>query len=556
MSPAIQSVQTVENPGEVISRRRQEIEELDRYWAVKEKEYAEGQGAGSQARWEAGQIRQLLHGLILPRLDWVSGLPPINQAVFLNLMVPFDTDGGIRDFLLHFCQVDVINGNQLEVVERDPYEREVYILHDLYKAKKTLDVISTLRRSLTEKDREFPSRFSKAEQEKILTSLEGVLNLLFTQILPPHHRHELISNLSPDHLTVESVAKRRKDGVLYAYPHVLKKYDYRRFFFLIYFKEGFRAKMGEEERDFRYNFLNFQLLKKEFLIHWMTRGLKNNPQKYSHYARYIIRNKSLLAHIVENPEKEGELLMELAAPQFNDLVAQVNEELPQGEKLEVEAESQTYGLFGRLKEQVVQTVKSIRQQPQAAVAPAPKPSAPVAPVGAAAPGEKPKEWRVVLLTHEQIANPFFTNNTSAFTSGLNILRVRMGESYGNFRDYVTQTLENSPETAQVRRRTPKHEWTLPYLIIHDTPKGPVYYLVVLGAEAKTKPRGMGYQSKESYDLTPYFVFAASQPEDGFGEAVGDRVAGGHTLREYSFQTGGVVRKVLDLLSHIKQKDKR
>lgn len=553
-------VEPVENPANLIQKLTAELTRQDGYWGSQEKLYAETQGAGSAARWEAGQIRRLLDSLIKPKLTQISALSPQMQSNLLNLMVPFDAEGGIRGFLLHFFQIVEDPQGNLVFQERDSFEREVYILYDLYKVKKTMEVIQVLQKAIRDPAKRFPSVYSPEEQEAILTQLNQVMNLLFTQCLPPHHRHDLISNLSPAYLTRESVENRRKAGLVYSYPHVLNKYDYRRFFFLIYFKEGFKAKMGEQEREFRFNFLKFQALKKEYLLNWMTQGLKNHPNKFKMYSKIVMRGKTLLAQIVDDPSRETALLQELPTPVFNDLVSQVNEQVAPDQKLDVEPESENFGPYKKLREQLTQAVavaKSTLSTLKGMVeSPPPEPVSYTPEPAPVLPADGKPVWQITLMNHQQIANPFFHNTLATYNTQLNLLRARMGDQYKPFAQYVSDRLESTPESVSVRRRTPKHEWTLPYHLRKISSKGTEDYLLVLGAEAKAKPKGMGYASKETYAFTPFFVLGATKPEEGFGDPVGERSAKGMSFQEYSFQQPAVIKTALELIQIIQEKSTR
>jgi hypothetical protein len=563
--------------GEALHSRKVEVSQAVSAWAEREAAWGASDPAAGQ---EAGQVRALLGGLLLPALERLGALPPEEQSRLVNLMVPFDSDGGLNDFLLHFFQLAQGEGAEMRFDLREPFERELFILHDLYKLKRTLEVVETIRRAGRNPDARFASRFTPEQQMGILNRLEEVLTLMFTQTLPQRHRQTLIDTISPALLSAEALLERRERGLMYTFPHVLERYDYRRFFFLIYFKEGLKAKFENEERSYRYNFLHFQWLKREFLIHWLSARLRGNPDKFKLYSGIQLRGKSLLGWITERPEREGELLLEMPAAAFSALVGQLNSQVAAEERVGFEPETERFGLYHQLKAKLheaaalargpIQTLRDFVQEHRAdappklgpAPEPAPEPPPPAAPAAPEPQSPEPQSpessqtsWSARLLDKSKITNPFLLPSASGYNTQLAALKMRLGPAYGSFAQFVAALLENTPEMNTVRRRTPKHEWTLPYLIKRVTPEQMREYLLVLGAEVKAKPRGMGYQTKEAYTFTPYFVFAAAQPEDGFGQSTGERKAAGQAFAEYSFTMPAVLARAQELFKLIKQKSK-
>lgn len=544
-------VESVDESGGALARARADVEEWLAYWSAKEEEW---RSALPGAANEAAQVRTLLHDLVAPALERLRALPPLEQARFVNLMVPFDGEGGLRDFLLHFFQLSQRSGEGPEYQARDPFEREVYILHDLYKVKKTLEVIETIRRASRQPETRFPSRFTPDQQLSILNRFEEVLSLMFSQTLPVEHRQEIMDRISPAYLSASELLKRREAKLLYTYPHVLEHYDYRRFFFLIYFKEGLKARFENEDRTYRYNFLHFQWLKREFLVHWLESRLRGNPRKFKMYSQYKVRGKSLLAWITEAPESETELLMEMPTPEFHAMVGQIDEQMPAGEKMGFDAETEKFGLYHKLKAQLVeatglakapiQTLRQIVADAEAAPAPAAPPPKPVEP-----------HWEVTLLDKGRITLPFLTAQAAEFPAQLAAFRTKMGSAYSEYAGFAEKLLDNTPEMSQVRRRTPRHEWTMPYHVKRVFPDDTREYLLVIGADVKAKPRGMGYQVKEAYAFAPYLVFAAARAEDGFGEPVGERHALGAVFQEYALDRQPVLRRCMEVLEAVRAKSK-
>ena len=307
---------TIEDPRKVMPKLLAEVKGWEAFWAGKEKDAITAAGEKSLAAQEYHQIRRFLKIFVTPRLNEVGELQPADQVRMLNLLTPFDTEGGLRDFMLHFFQITEGDGDDLIYDNRDAFERELYVLHDLYKVKKTQEVIDVIRAS----GGEFPSVMSPEDQRTTLDQLAIILSMMYAQALPSEHRERIRQDISPKYLTARELLKRRESGLLFLYPHVREKYDYRRFFFLIYFKNGLRTKVGTDEQEFKYNFAHFQTLKREFLINWLASSLKGNPRKMELYSQYKLHGKTIRQWVEAHPENEAEYLMQMPAPAFKDTI--------------------------------------------------------------------------------------------------------------------------------------------------------------------------------------------------------------------------------------------
>lgn len=339
-------------PEQRLAQHRESLRVWDAYWRDKVEDY--GAADDTEALAEVAQIRAFIRELVMPRLEQVAQSPPAQLGPFLKLMIPFASEGGLQEFLLHFFQLEQDGAGKLVYRRRDPFERDVFLLHDLYKVRKTLEVVDTLRMARGIPERRFPSRFSEADIRRTLDGMTEILQLLYRQCLPPQQVTELVPQLGPHLFHGAAVLARREADVCHGLPQALEKYDYRRFFFLLYFKSGLRAKVGGEARDLRYNFLHFQILRQEFLQHWLTEVLREHPQKYQAYQRYAFRGKTLLAWIAEAPEQEADLLAEMSAPAFESVAGEVNALVPDELKVGAATESATTGFHFRLKQQLAE----------------------------------------------------------------------------------------------------------------------------------------------------------------------------------------------------------
>ncbi|MEE8397133.1 MAG: hypothetical protein V3S29_13840, partial [bacterium] len=126
-------------PSETIDRLRADLRQWEAYWQVQQKAVEGTEGAASPAAIEAAAVRTMLRSIIGPRLDQLAANKSPHLSMLLNLMVPFDTVGGLEEFMLHFFQVAEETGGHPYFAARDPYERDLYVLYDLYRVKKTME---------------------------------------------------------------------------------------------------------------------------------------------------------------------------------------------------------------------------------------------------------------------------------------------------------------------------------------------------------------------------------------------------------------------------------
>ncbi|MCZ6841809.1 MAG: hypothetical protein O7G32_03140 [SAR324 cluster bacterium] len=553
-------VPNLAEPSETLAVMRDEIRKWDAYWAERHDSAADG--GRSPAALEAMAARRMLRGLLAPLVDQLAKESSPHLGLFLNLMVPFDSRGGLRDFMLHFFQFADDGPENLEYEQRGLFERDVYVLYDLYRVQKTLDVVQTLKAARQNPERIFPSIYDEERIGWILNSIEQVLSLLFEQCLPAQHRKDILPRLSPSFLKSRALLERRETDLLYTLPHVLEKYDYRRFFFLIYFKQGLKTKMRDKETEFHYDFLQFQVLKHEFLVHWLTGPLSNDPRKYGIYKKYIVRGKSLLEWISEDPSQEQNLLKGMSSYVLNDMASQVNEVLPEELRVGTVPESQDFGFYHQLKQNLeravdmvrapIESLRKIAEEEDSAeeVPPLPPPPEPSPPPVPQASAVEP-HWDVTLLKKNHVPKPFLMESVAGYDAKLNSFRARLAREWREFSGYVSDLLEKTPEISTIRRRTPKHEWVMPYRLRWIDEAGNRDYLLILGVEVKARPRGMGYQAKEAYNFKPYFVFGAEKEDEDFGTEVGERAAAGGTFKEFDGQHPAVSKKVMELIEVLK-----
>jgi len=544
-------------------------------WASKLKElqeqyFSDSVDSASEAVQEVMSMRRFLGKFLSHRMEWISTkvTDPTLSRRYLQVLPPFHQKGGIKSLLFHFYQLkDTEDKKGVLFESATPEEREVRVLWDIYKLRKTIESILVLEKELEAPDA-FPSIFTLETRKKRLGELKNVFKLMFKMCIQPAHQKALYRSLGPEHITAEAIVKRSESGVSLVYPHVLKKLDYRNHFFFIYFFSGMKAKVAGEMREFRFNYLDFEIIKQEFLTNWLTKKLQGNPQKNAIYEQYKIGDSTLAELIAKDPGREVEILQQLPYELFNDLTSKVNEEVDEELKTKVETFSDSFGDFAEVKSKFEQalevaklTIDKIKEKflspepsaPPEVKAPEPEPE----PEPEPKPEEAPKEisFKVIPVKKNEIDFPFNVKSNADFSKRLNILRAKMGnQAYGELNKKLSKLFSNTSESAMIQRRTPKHEWVMPYLVKEFLGDDVVQeHLVVLGAEVKAKGLGMGYSAssgQNAYQFTCFFNYATAQPEPSFGAPIEQRSVRGQPFSEYTNVEPLVREKALMLIELI------
>lgn len=505
---------------------------------------------------EVLNMRKFLGKFLQNRLDWIVNRVE-NKALrkkYLNVLPPFQQKGGVKTLLLHFYQMEESeNKRSMVYKQKNDIEKEVAILWDIYKLRKTIESINTIRSSLNGPD-PFASSISVEKRIQCLDSLKGVFQLLFQMCIKKEYQKDLYSNLSPELVNSEAILKRMEEGISYVYPHVIQKFDYRNHFFYVYYFPGMKAKIGGEMKQFRYNYLDFEIIKQDFLIGWMNKRLQNNPQKKEIYKKYAIGNKTIEQIITENPDQEIKILQQLPINVFNDITAEINEAVSEELKTEVESFSENVGEFAEATESfnkaqtlarfslkklkafiINKTEDPVVQEP---VEPAP----PIEPEEPEPPEEEKVSFEVIKIKKNQIDFPYFQKETAAYKQKLAMLRTKMGVNFTDFSKNLSRFFASVSESAYIRRRTPTHEVIYPNLIKETRGDTVTNHLLILGAEAKSKQLGMGYGAKSAesaFSFTCFFVYGCDQDQQEMGNSIDTRNARGVEFKIYDFKNPAV-----------------
>lgn len=557
---------SVENPDQYIENCYNEVEKWKNYWKEKQEEYFEQTfDTNSPAVLEANEIRRFFNQHLQGKLTKIKESSPQEKLQALRFLIPFNAENGITDFILHFFQLE-IQGGKPEYVQRDPFEKEVRILYDIYKIKKTMECIDVMRKTVGHPDKEFKSQFSEAEKKENLEQLREVLKVLFRFTIKPEFQKSLFENISMDTISGESIFERRVGNLFYCYPHVIEKYDYRNLFFFIYFREGLSAKVGKADKTFHYNYMNFEILKQEYLTHWLESKLKDNPQKQQIYKTFKVNERTIASWLEEDPSQEMALLKELPVSTFNNLVHEVNDHVEDDLKSDIPSMDETHGEMGEFKKGIKEAAKLARsslkklksflnrkKEVDETPPEPPEPSKPEADVPAPK-ADLGSQWQIMALTAKQIPYFYLCQSASKYRSKLAMVRSKLGGEFQNLEKLVTKLMVAFGETGAVRRRTPKHDWTVPYAMKYTEGGHVTDYLFILGGEAKVKAKGMGYSAGDEYNYLPYVIFALGSPDETYGEVEGERRVRNKTFYEYSIANPQARAKVVEFMQMIQNKE--
>ena len=494
-------------------------------------------------------MRKFLGQFLQNRLDWIVKEVDDEQIrrKYLNMLPPFPQKGGIKTLFRHFFQVvESENKKDLTYQPKTESEREISVLWDIYKLRRTIQSIDNIRKSLRAPD-PFKSVYDLKRRNHCLISLKSAFQLMFQMCIRKEFQKELYQNLSPSIITPQALLDRKEKGIEYVYRHVLKKYDYRNHFFYIYYFPGMKAKIGGEIKKFAFNYLDFELIKQEFLIDWLNRKLAGNPKKKEAYRLYMLGTKTLEQIVEETPEKELEILHQLPLNVFNDLTAEVNEEVAETEKTAVDPFSENHG------EHAI-ALKNVKEAKRAATfslkllksfvagkrdnpvndetVATPKPGLP------SKPEPVKSTYEIIKIKQNQIDYPYFQKETTNYKQRLALLKVKMGiELYNEFNNRLSKFFASVADTAIIRRRTPKHEVIFPHYIKENIGDQTIKHILILGAEVKSKQLGMGYGTKsasDTFSFTGFFVYGSEVPSPSYGAAIDTRNAMGATFQIYDF----------------------
>lgn len=522
-------------------------------------------GIGTVEKSEYLALNEYLNNFLVPRLEWISNT--VNNAElrtrYMLALLPFNQHGNIKNFLLHFFQFeDNVKTRKLNLSYLFDYEREIRILWDVYKVTKTLDSIFVMLDAMTEA-KPFSSIFSKTYIVKLLDTLYSLFSELIKTAIKPEYHFEILNNFPMSCFSPESILNRRVTNHYIINDEMLKKYDFRNYLFHLFYKSSLKIDNNGQNLTFKFNYLDYEIIRQEFLINWINQKLNNNPNKRAVYDQYRVGDQTLNQIIDNNPELELTLLKQLPKHIFDDLIADVNEVVEEKYKSPIEPMSETIGKFAeqfldfqkakgfaqKSLEAIQKFVTTLKDQTRKKSDDSLK--------GKKKSTEtetKPQiNIQVNIINKEDIDCPFLTIDSSNFNQKLSIIKSKMQfYVYEMFNKKVTQLLNVMDDTKLIKRQIPIPEWSVPFLLKESGAEKNHTHLLVIGAEARKKElnKSYGLGLKESIELKPYFVYGSQKRQSNFGVTTETRIIKGNQFYIYSCANQAVLNKALQLMDII------
>ena len=264
-------------------------------------EHQEGSKVQDDALAELVVLHKFLSVRVPTRLKEITLFPSSLKKEYIKFIESFLSEPGLIRFMETYFDVEVFKQVRIRYRKKNSFEKEVSILFDLYKIKKTTETISTLAKAADNPDDHFPSMFSNEDQKEFLTIFLDVLKLFLGRFLIQETRKEVISKLSNSKMGFNDFAEMRKSGVSYVPKEILEGSEYRDRFMALFFSTVMKIKVEGEVREMHFNYLNFEILKTEFLKNWMQKKLAGNASKSDIYKKYKINGRTIAEQIEENP---------------------------------------------------------------------------------------------------------------------------------------------------------------------------------------------------------------------------------------------------------------
>lgn len=545
---------------------------------------------------ELEALSKFLSVKIPKRLAEINRFAPDLQEVYIRFIEPFLTEQGLPRFIGNYFDIEVFKQIRIRYRKKNAFEKEVCLLFDLYKIKKTIETISTLFNSIkTAQGGAFPSVFSVEDQKGFLKTFWDILRFFMVRFLKKESRKEAYDMLSGSGLSAAYFTEMRQKGVSFATEGVLESSEYRDKFITLFFSTLMKIKVNGAIKEMHFNYLNFEIIKNEFLLDWMQKKIQGQPGKGEIFKKYKIGGRSIADLIKENPEKEAEYLKAIPLEEFKNLAEELNSTLPDELKAAVPTFSSKFGSFATINNafgQVKQMARFSLEKMQEAIpkgqiwtvmAKPSKKSSPERPVtvfekkGKEASKLKPvtfhkkteekkvetklppkKEVKIEKLPYglevvklKEIDLPFFDKAPETYPVKLDFFKKKLGTEYDAFRLEVWNLLNIISRDQIIIRFDPFQEWVIPFLF----EKGSEEHILLIGAQISQLGQKSGYQSKWSealFEFSPYFVYGSYDQVAQYGNPTGTRHIRKTAFSTYNWSSQQVLKKGLEFFKWITQ----
>lgn len=304
------------------------------------------------------QLRYYVQRYILNSLKQAVQKSQEEQNEYLKSMVPFNSVDDFNLMISHFFFIRYESETETSNFSffRDPYVQECFILSDLLKVRKTIDIIDWILKAI-EEGKSFKSTIKSDELKvSVLKNCRRVMKMIFIQCVRTEYQNHLYNEIDTGFITIESIQNRKKERLEYSWDGILKGERYRRIFLHMVFRNFIETEIKGKHLEIEYDFIQFEQLKRDFFTDWLIR-LGDNPVKKELIKKIKQEKKPLLKQMLEE-----ELLKRLTVTEFDDLVAEINSKLPADLKSPVEPLSENHGTLKSVKANLLEIKEAINKE--------------------------------------------------------------------------------------------------------------------------------------------------------------------------------------------------
>lgn len=472
------------------------------------------------------------------RIDEIDKAPRGMQSHYLRSIFPFFSTKGMLSTLTRLFDLDYEH-KQFKFRLKQDFERELNILLDLYKIKKSIECINSIKRRLIEEE----PLHTRLEGDPLgyLETLKEILKVFFIQFVRPEYQKELYHHLNEEQISAEKLMSLKKENLSYIKPEVLGSRAYQAKMLLLLYSTKMRTLTKGKTVDLDINYMDFEILKQDFLIDWMKRKLEKSKTKTNILKNQMIAGHSIGELIEAHPDLEHEILLAMPQEQFNDVAAEINENVDQDKRSGIAIFSEKFGPIRRIKEQLSKA-KAISEgvvKIKEALPPKAKGRIPF------------KELDVSALSHDQVDYCFYDPVAESYPLKFKVMKSAFGPKYEEFHKKVMTLLQSVADESLVNRTKPYNELGLPIYLEGEE----VDFFLGVGMQAKLAKYEKGQKMQS---ITCYFNLSTSEPIPDYGPSNGQRIIKGNSFYQYPTNAPNVIDDVnalLDALIQSKEKSR-
>lgn len=174
-------------------------------------------------------------------------------------------------------------------------------------------------------------------------------------------------------------------------------------------------------------------------------------------------------------------------------------------------------------------------------------------------GNPKPQYKVLPLNPSDMNMPWLFETPKEYKTGLPVFQRSMGDRYAVLENCVQKLLDQIPEERHISRILPRNERALSYFVSIKVNEKTSNYVLILGAEASTKTKGMNYSDgQDHYQFSnSFFVLGSKEPmnEDKFGKPTGLREVKNRPFQIYDCNRESIQQLAINLAKVILTREK-